>query len=89
MYQSRKRGMLENDILLSTFVSKYLNTMTPEQVTKYDHLINNVSNDWDIYYWATDLKPTPPEYDNDIMEMLRRHVKNELKETRYMQPNLN
>lgn len=81
--------MLENDILLSTFVSKFLNEMTPEQVTKYDHLINNVTNDWDIYYWATDLKPTPEEYDNDIMDMLKRHVKNDLKEKRFMQPNLN
>lgn len=89
VYQSRKRGMLENDILLSTFVSKFLNEMTPEQVTKYDHLINNVTNDWDIYYWATNLKPTPEEYDNDIMDMLKRHVKNDLKEKRLMQPNLN
>lgn len=88
MYQSRKRGMLENDILLSTFVSKFLSTMTPEQVTKYDHLINNVSNDWDIYYWATELKPVPEEYNNEIMDMLKKHVKNELKETRYQQPHL-
>lgn len=88
VYQSRKRGMLENDLLLSTFVSKYLNEMTQDQVTKYDHLINNVSNDWDIYYWATNLKPVPEEYDNEIMAMLKKHVKNELKETRYTQPNL-
>lgn len=88
VYQSRKRGMLENDLLLSTFVSKYLNEMTQGQVTKYDHLINNVSNDWDIYYWATNLKPVPEEYDNEIMAMLKKHVKNELKETRYTQPNL-
>lgn len=80
--------MLENDLLLSTFVSKYLNEMTQDQVTKYDHLINNVSNDWDIYYWATNLKPVPEEYDNEIMAMLKKHVKNELKETRYTQPNL-
>lgn len=80
--------MLENDILLSTFASKYLDTFTPEQVTKYDHLINNVTNDWDIYYWATNLKPIPEEYDNEIMAMLKKHVKNETKEARFTQPNL-
>lgn len=80
--------MLENDILLSTFACKYLDTFTPEQVTKYDHLINNVTNDWDIYYWATNLKPIPEEYDNEIMAMLKKHVKNEKKEARFTQPNL-
>lgn len=80
--------MLENDLLLSTFVAKFLPTMTPAQVQKYDHLINDVSNDWDIYYWATNIKPTPEEYDNEVMAMLKQHVKNEKKEARYQQPNL-
>lgn len=80
--------MLENDLLLSTFVSKFLASMTPEQVQKYDHLINGVSNDWDIYYWATNIKPIPEEYDNEIMAMLKEHVKNTSKEVRIQQPDL-
>lgn len=32
-YQSRKRGMLENGLLLSSFASKHLGQMNPEQVT--------------------------------------------------------
>lgn len=36
VYQSRKRGMLENDLLLSTFVAKHLNQFTPQQVDTYD-----------------------------------------------------
>ncbi|XP_055918909.1 succinate dehydrogenase assembly factor 2-B, mitochondrial [Eupeodes corollae] len=88
LYQSRKRGMLENDLLLSTFASKYLKNMTKEQTKLYDNLINGVSNDWDIYYWATNTKPTPAEYDNEIMEKLKIHVMNEHKEKRLRQPNL-
>ncbi|CAH2268182.1 succinate dehydrogenase assembly factor 2-B, mitochondrial-like [Pararge aegeria] len=76
-YQSRKRGMLENDLLLSTFAKKYLDGFTEEQTMKYDRLINSPSNDWDIFYWMVGKKPTPTEFDNEIMEMLKQHAKNE------------
>jgi succinate dehydrogenase flavin-adding protein (antitoxin of CptAB toxin-antitoxin module) len=49
--QSRKRGILETDLLLSTFADAYLADMTPEQLKQYDRFLDE--NDWDIYYWAT------------------------------------
>lgn len=49
--QSRKRGTLESDLLLSTFAAAYLPRMTPEQMSQYDRFLDE--NDWDIYYWAT------------------------------------
>lgn len=88
LYQSRKRGMLENDLLLSTFVAKYLKDFNAEQTALYDDLINGVSNDWDIFYWATETKPTPPEYDTEIMKMLKQHVKNAERVQRIRQPDL-
>ncbi|KAF4121090.1 succinate dehydrogenase assembly factor 2 [Geosmithia morbida] len=51
LYQSRKRGTLESDLLLSTFASTNLATMTPAQLDQYDRFLDE--NDWDIYYWAT------------------------------------
>ncbi|KAI5306816.1 succinate dehydrogenase assembly factor 2 [Ascosphaera atra] len=51
LYQSRKRGTLETDLLLSTFAKAYLPNMTPAQLHAYDSLLDE--NDWDIYYWAT------------------------------------
>ena len=80
--------MLENDLLLSTFASKYLKTMSEKEIEQYDHLINRPSNDWDIYYWATNTKPTPPEFENDMMVRFRKHVKNENKEKRLRMPDL-
>ncbi|NWI35206.1 SDHF2 factor, partial [Picathartes gymnocephalus] len=53
LYESRKRGMLENCILLSLFAKENLARMSEEQLNRYDRLINEPSNDWDIYYWAT------------------------------------
>ncbi|KAI5641972.1 flavinator of succinate dehydrogenase domain-containing protein [Phthorimaea operculella] len=86
-YQSRKRGMLENDLLLSTFAGKYLNGFNEEQTMMYDRLINSPSNDWDIFYWMVEKQPTPKEFDNEIMDMLKKHAKNEQKEMR-TQPDL-
>lgn len=80
--------MLENDLLLSTFAAKYLKDMTPDQIEMYDNLINKPSNDWDIYNWALESKPTPPQYENEIMKMFRKHAKNESKEKRLRMPDL-
>lgn len=60
--QSRKRGTLESDLLLSTFAATYLPTMTVEQMAQYDLFLDE--NDWDIYYWVT--QPIePPSKQND------------------------
>ncbi|CAG9563605.1 unnamed protein product [Danaus chrysippus] len=79
-YQSRKRGMLENDLLLSTFAKKYLDSFNENQTMMYDRLINSPSNDWDIFHWIVEKKPTPKEFDNEIMDMLKKHAKNEDRE---------
>lgn len=54
--QSRKRGTLESDLLLSTFADANLSQMTMEQLRQYDVFLDE--NDWDIYYWATQ-EPSP------------------------------
>ncbi|KIH94153.1 tpr repeat protein [Sporothrix brasiliensis 5110] len=57
LYQSRKRGTLESDLLLSTFASAHLATMTATQLEQYDRFLDE--NDWDIYYWVTQEENTP------------------------------
>ncbi|XP_010084196.1 PREDICTED: succinate dehydrogenase assembly factor 2, mitochondrial, partial [Pterocles gutturalis] len=56
--------------------------MSEQQLNLYDRLINEPSNDWDIYYWATEAKPTPAEFENDVMAMLREFAKNKKREQR-------
>ncbi|TGZ85283.1 DUF339-domain-containing protein [Ascodesmis nigricans] len=55
LYQSRKRGILETDLLLSTFADEWLPKMTREQLEQYDRFLDE--NDWDIYYWTTQNAP--------------------------------
>uniref|UniRef100_A0A8C2TPV1 Succinate dehydrogenase assembly factor 2, mitochondrial n=2 Tax=Coturnix japonica TaxID=93934 RepID=A0A8C2TPV1_COTJA len=88
LYESRKRGMLENCILLSLFAKENLSRMDERQLNLYDQLINVPSNDWDIYYWATEAKPTPAVFDNEVMAMLKELAKNKKKEQRLRQPDL-
>ncbi|XP_062973070.1 succinate dehydrogenase assembly factor 2, mitochondrial [Elgaria multicarinata webbii] len=88
LYESRKRGMLENCLLLSFFAKENLNLMNEQQLDLYDRLINEPSNDWDIYYWATEAKPAPEIFENEVMEMLRQFTKNKKREKRLQQPDL-
>ncbi|CAN9278105.1 unnamed protein product [Alternaria alternata] len=60
MHQSRKRGTLESDLLLSTFADAHLSTMSPSLMQQYDTFLDE--NDWDIYYWATQ-EPTPTSHE--------------------------
>ncbi|XP_017573639.1 succinate dehydrogenase assembly factor 2, mitochondrial [Pygocentrus nattereri] len=88
LYESRKRGMLENCILLSIFAKQYLESMNEAQLRQYDRLINEPSNDWDIYYWATEVKPTPDVYQGEVMDLLKEFTKNRQMEQRLDAPNL-
>ncbi|PBP20090.1 putative TPR repeat protein [Diplocarpon rosae] len=56
LYQCRKRGTLESDLLMSTFAEAHLREMTAAQMAQLDIFLDE--NDWDIYYWATQ-EPTP------------------------------
>ncbi|KAL4882082.1 WD40-repeat-containing domain protein [Aspergillus karnatakaensis] len=64
LYQSRKRGILESDLLLSTFADVYLADMSKEQLQEYDRFLDE--NDWDIYYWATQDPPTEDEAASNV-----------------------
>ncbi|XP_076471114.1 succinate dehydrogenase assembly factor 2, mitochondrial-like [Babylonia areolata] len=88
LYQSRKRGMLENGLLLSTFAGQFLDKLTAPQLKMYDTLINKPSNDWEIYYWMTGVKEAPEEYNNEVLDMLKEHTQNSNMEQRIRQPDL-
>ncbi|KAL5110481.1 Succinate dehydrogenase assembly factor 2 mitochondrial [Taenia crassiceps] len=88
LYESRKRGNLENGILLSSFADKHLCEMTEEQLRTYDHLINTPECDWDIFYWVVGEKEAPDEYKSDVLEMLQRHARNHGRDLRNQQPGI-
>ena len=82
VYQSRKRGILESDLLLSRFAKKHLDSLSDSQLDEYDQLLDEP--DWDIYYWATknyDVTPLPDRWkDSEILKMLQKDTQNEDRE---------
>ncbi|KAJ6627891.1 DUF339-domain-containing protein [Mycena sp. CBHHK59/15] len=83
VYQSRKRGTLESDLILSTFAREQLQTMDEAELKEYDKLLDEP--DWDIYYWATGERTPPERWANSpILEKLRVHARNEGKVVRRM-----
>ncbi|KAF9467749.1 Flavinator of succinate dehydrogenase-domain-containing protein [Collybia nuda] len=83
IYQSRKRGTLESDLLLSTFARDQLDKMSEAEMKEFDKLLDEP--DWDIYYWSTG-KRTPPERwaSSEILKKLAVHARNEGKVVRSM-----
>lgn len=65
-----------------------MDNLSDTLLDQYDKLINQPSNDWEIYYWMTEKKRTPEEYDNEVMDMLKIHAKNKEMEERIRQPDL-
>ena len=88
LYQSRKRGMLENGLLLSNFAAKYLKSFNEQQLSEFDVLINKPTNDWDLYYWILGKVDTPDEYDTSVMSLLKEYCQNKEMEIRNQQPDL-
>ena len=69
--------MLENDLLLGTFSEKYLQTMDEPLITQYEVLLRQT--DKEIFEWITNKAPVPSHVDNDIMKLLKNHVKEAFK----------
>ncbi|ORZ06771.1 Flavinator of succinate dehydrogenase-domain-containing protein, partial [Lobosporangium transversale] len=82
-YQSRKRGILETDLLLSTFAKDHLKSMSLEECKQFDKFMDEP--DWDIYYWVTGKKEVPDRWKNSpVFERIRKHAKNEGRVVRQM-----
>jgi len=89
MYPSRKRGISENGILLSNFSADFLPKMTEKEMNEYDCIINDLHNEWDLYYWLTDAMPIPDSLKtNTILMSMKKYCMNEDSKGRYIQPDL-
>eukprot|EP01132_Coremiostelium_polycephalum_P001212 gene1212-1530_t len=74
LYQSKERGMLENDLLLGSFASKMIQQLSEEQLKQYDLLLQQP--DPDIFNWILKKVEVPDEFDNETMKLLQHHCSN-------------
>jgi len=86
-YQTRKRGTLESDLIMSTFAKEHLHSLARAELVELDQLLDEP--DWDVYYWCTEGKAPPERWANSsILAKLKIHARNEGKTVRRM-PDLN
>ena len=75
LFRAQHMGSNENDILFGGFAARHLGGLTAEQVDRFEALI--AVNDSDLFNWVTGKQPVPPEYDHDVMAMLKHFVQND------------
>ncbi|MSP88064.1 MAG: succinate dehydrogenase assembly factor 2 [Alphaproteobacteria bacterium] len=68
LFRSQHRGTRESDLLLGGFAAANLATMTPEQLDRYEALLEE--NDADLIDWITGRSAPPVSRDHDILNLL-------------------
>ena len=68
-YRSSYTGTKETDVLLGHFAARYLAELSPRLLDQYEALIEN--SDPDLFMWISGRKPVPPEWDTEIMTLLK------------------
>lgn len=68
IFRGQRRGTSEADALIGGCAIKFANTLTEEQLGRFEAILDR--NDPDVMAWIAGQQPVPPEFDNDIMEML-------------------
>ncbi|KAI3421061.1 hypothetical protein GPALN_014687 [Globodera pallida] len=72
LYQSRKRGIRENDILIGGFADQHLAQMGKQELEQYDRIINGQHNEWDLFHYLSGAKEVPSDLSNNS---IFRHMK--------------
>jgi len=69
LYRSHYTGTKETDVLLGHFAERHLATLSPVLLDQYEALIEN--SDPDLFMWISGHKPVPPQWDTEVMALLR------------------
>ncbi|KAK5581761.1 hypothetical protein RB653_003339 [Dictyostelium firmibasis] len=75
LYQSKERGMLENDLLLGSFAKLNIQKLTESQLRDYNLLLQQP--DPDIFNWILKKTEVPEEYETEVLKLVQHHCKND------------
>ena len=70
IYRSKQRGWLEVDLLLGTWASENVMSLSEDQLRQYELILNQET--LDIYNFIIERDEVPPELENQVMGMLRQ-----------------
>jgi antitoxin CptB len=69
LFRSWHRGTKETDLLLGSFAESHLAAFSAERLDRYEALLEN--DDDVLFDWITGRVAPSPEYDGEIMQLLR------------------
>lgn len=72
-FRSLRRGTRESDLVIGGFASRYLNEMSDDQLRQFEALLDQP--DQDLLGWALNVSTPPPEFDNEVLDMMRNFRK--------------
>lgn len=70
LFRSLRRGTKESDMVLGGFAKAHVETLTETQLDRYEALLER--NDNELLSWIGGWEPVPPDYDHDVMALLKR-----------------
>ena len=68
-FRAWHRGFREADLILGPFADRYAGTLSDSQLDAFEALMEEA--DQDLYEWIVERTPTPPEFDGEIMRMIK------------------
>ncbi|KAL2312964.1 Succinate dehydrogenase assembly factor 2, mitochondrial [Schizosaccharomyces pombe] len=79
-YQSRKRGILETDLLLSNFAKDQIDKYPVSLLREYDQLLDEP--DWDILYWCSGEREAPEKWkSSQVFKELSKYCRSQRNHT--------
>lgn len=72
--RAKRRAMKELDLVMSFVVDTYLESMTKEQLQRFQQFLE--LDDALLYKWLVNKEPIPEKYNNDIWQMLKNYKAN-------------
>jgi antitoxin CptB len=68
-FRAWRRGFREADLILGPFVDTHARELTPDQLDRLDHLLDQA--DQDIYEWIIGRAQAPTEFDTDVLHLIQ------------------
>ena len=74
IYKASHRGSKEMDILLGSFINKYIELFNENELNLFDSIIE--CDDEEIYQWILGKKVVPNEHQNRVFSLLLNNTQN-------------
>ena len=77
LYRSKQRGWLEVDLILGSWANDNIMKLSDTQLLNYKKILDAETSD--IYTFLMGVKPIPDHLNNEIIYMIKKYSKEELK----------